>query len=521
MKKEYLEMNQETPFLIFKKKSIIFLSLIVIVGLLIRFYYVPYGIPVTLDAFSGYFLYAIDISILGNLPPNYTLSQSGWGEFLSLFFMSFHSDNFIEYMNLQRTISVLLSGLTIIPVYFICKKFFNNNYSLIGASIFAFEPRIIINSTLGVSEPLYILAISLGILFFLNYNRKIIYLSFGFFGWATIIRPEGQFWFIAFSIIYFLRFRKNYKNLILYLLCIAVFLLVLSPIVIHRIQCCEDDAIIGRILSELSNYEKNPINSDIQSNPISYGPNFGNGFKLLGWSLVPIFIILVPIGLIPIFRRWKFPEYLTIVVPSILAFPIMYSLSIAPDSRYIFPIYPILCIVSLFGIKWIISNFKNKKLVMCIIISLIILTSITFLDFQKNDYTNDKEAYEISKIIINEVNVISKNSKVVEFFKVAEIENRWPISEYTGRLSDSFEIKRIPVNGFSNLTDLIIFGKNEGLTHIITDESEHTPKYMKDIFYNEKNYKYLIKEFDSSELGYEYNVKMYKIDYKIFDELQR
>ena len=147
------------------EKSIVFLSVILIVALIIRLYYVPYGLPITLDGFTGYFSYALDISILRDFP-NYSPSQSGWGEFLSLFFMNFRSDNFIDYMDLQRTISVILSAITVIPIYFICKKFFNNYYSLIGALIFAFEPRIIINSTLGISEPLYILAISLEYYFF-------------------------------------------------------------------------------------------------------------------------------------------------------------------------------------------------------------------------------------------------------------------------------------------------------------------------------------------------------------------
>ena len=281
MEKNYSKPNQKLKYLNIEERSIFILPVICLVALIIRFYYVPYGIPVTFDAFAGYFLYALDISILGNLP-NYTLSQSGWPEFLSLFFMNFHSENLIDYMNLQRTISVILSGITVIPIYFICKKFFNNYYSLIGATIFALEPRIIINSTIGVSEPLYILAISLGILFFLNSNKKIIYLSFGFFAWATIIRPEGQFWFVAFSIIYFLRFRKNRKDMAMFLVCLLVFLLVLSPIVIHRIQCCENDAIIGRILIEISNYDNNPTQSNVDTNTVSYGPNFINGVKLFG-----------------------------------------------------------------------------------------------------------------------------------------------------------------------------------------------------------------------------------------------
>ena len=183
-------------------KSILFLIIIVTSGLLIRFLYIPINIPITYDGFTGYYLYALDISILGNLP-NYTLSQSGWGEFLSLFFMTFDSQNLIDQMNLQRITSAVLSGLTIIPIYFITRKFFSEYYSLIAAVIFAFEPRIILNSILGISEPLYIFAISLGILFFLSSNKKWIYCSFSFFAWATIIRPEGLFWFIGFSIIYF------------------------------------------------------------------------------------------------------------------------------------------------------------------------------------------------------------------------------------------------------------------------------------------------------------------------------
>ena len=105
------------------------------------------------DAFNGYFLYALDISTLGHFP-NYSPVQSGWPEFLSLFFMSYNSENLIDYSNLQRSISIILSGITVIPIFYICKKFFNNYYSLIGAIIFALEPRIIINSTIGISEPL-------------------------------------------------------------------------------------------------------------------------------------------------------------------------------------------------------------------------------------------------------------------------------------------------------------------------------------------------------------------------------
>lgn len=514
MKNNFPTSCDENRYSNIEEKSLYFLPVICIVALIIRFYYVPYDIPINFDAFSGYFLYALDISILGHLP-NYTLSQSGWGEFLSLFFMNFHSDSLIDYMNFQRTISVILSGITVIPIYFICKKFFDNYYALIGALIFALEPRIIINSTLGISEPLYILSISLGILLFLNLNKKIMYSSFGFFAWATIIRPEGQFWFVVFSIGYFLHFRKSPKDLVMFLVCLGIFLLVLSPIVIHRIQCCDNDAIIGRILGEISNYSNESTESTTDTNSVSYGPNFIQGMKLFGWSLIPIFIIFVPLGLIQIFRQFRYPNYLLALVPTILLIPIIYSVSIAPDTRYVYPLFPIFCVISLFGIKLIIGNFDNKKIILGVVISGIILGSVIFLDYKKIDYAEDKEAHNISKLIIKNIQGVNKGTEVVGFFKVVEIENRWPINESLGKLSDSFEINQFSTKEFSSLDEFIEIGKKNGLTHLIIDQSQNMPDFFKDVYINEEKYPYLVKEFDSLEYGYDYHVKKFRINYDV------
>jgi len=516
LEKNHSQPSQNLKYSNIEKKSILVLPIICLIALIIRFYYIPYGLPITLDGFTGYFLYALDISILGHLP-NYTLSQSGWSEFLSLFFMNFHSEHLIDYMNLQRTISVILSGLTVIPIYFICRKFFSEYYSLIGAIIFAFEPRIILNSTLGISEPLYILAISLGILFFLSSNKKIMYSSFGFFAWATIIRPEGLFWFVAFFIVYSLRFRKKRKDLAMFLVCLAIFLLVLSPIVIHRIQCCGNDGIIGRILSEMSHYDSSSAELNFQINSISYGPNFVEGIKLFGWSVIPIFIIFVPIGLVSILKQLKYPNYLLILTPVVLSIPIIYSVSIAPDTRYVYPLFPLFCVISLFGIKWIVDNFNNKKIILGIIIFGIIIWSTIFLDYKKIDHVEDNEAYNISKSIINDIGGVNKGSKVVEFFKVAEIDNIWPITEFSGKLSESFKIKRFSTKEFKSLEEFIKFGKKNGLTHLVIDNNQDMPDFLMDVYNNEDKYQYLVKEYDSQEYGYTYHVKKFKINYQEFN----
>ncbi len=498
------------------KNPLVLLSIICGVSIIIRLIFVPYGLPVTLDAFTSYFWYALDISILGNLP-NYTLAQSGWSEFLSLFFMLFSSDNLITYMDLQRTVSVVLSSITVIPIYFICKKFFNSNYSLIGAIIFALEPGIIINSTLGISEPLYILSITLGILLFLNSNKKVIYLSFGFFAWATIIRPEGQFWFIAFSIIYFLRFRKKRKDLIMFLICLSIFLLVLSPIVIHRIQCCDTDAIVGRILIETSNYVSNSIESNIQTN--SYGPNFVEGIKLFGWSLFPIFSIFVPIGLVFIFRQFNYPNYLLIGIPVILSVPILYSVSIAPDTRYVYPLFPIFCVISLFGIKWIYEKFQNKKIISIIVIIVIVSSSIVFLDIKKVNFTEDIETYQISKLLMNDIKGVNEGPKIIQYMQIVELENKWPFKETTGEQIKEYEIKTTSSSNYNNLNEFLTSQKLN-ITHLVVDENERNPDYILNILINENNFPYLIKEFDSLENHYNYHVKIYRIDYNIFNNTQ-
>ena len=529
MENNYFKQNQKLKYISFEKKPVLILLIICITGLLIRFHYVPYGMPVSADAFNGYFLYALDISTLGHFP-NYSLSQSGWPEFLSLFFMNYNSENLIDYSNLQRSISIILSGITVIPIFYICKKFFNNYYSLIGATIFALEPRIIINSTIGVSEPLCILAISLGILFFLNVNKKIIYLAFAFFAWATIIRPEGQFWFIAFSIAYLVRFRRKRKDLIMYLICLAVFLLVLSPIVMHRVECCESDMIFDRIIGEIKNYfpqepiEQNENNIVTPEEPveqnenIAYGPNWINGIKLFGWSLIPVFIIFVPIGLIPIFKHLKYPNYLLVLVPTVIAIPIMYSVSIAPDTRYVYPLFPIFCVISLFGIKWIASNFDNKKLILGIIVFSIIMGSIIFLDFKKIDYGYDEKSYEISKIIIKDIKGVNDDSIASKFFKLIEIENGGPIIESVGQISERYKINQIYSKPFTSLDEFIELGKKEGLTHLVIDNNPNMQDFFIDVYDNEEKYQYLVKEYDSEEHGYNYHVKKFKINYEYFNE---
>ena len=72
--------------------------------------------PVVSISRLGEFYTAIET---GESPFAIYIQNNGWPLFVSVFFNVLNSDNVLDYMNLQRTISVILSGITVIPIYFI------------------------------------------------------------------------------------------------------------------------------------------------------------------------------------------------------------------------------------------------------------------------------------------------------------------------------------------------------------------------------------------------------------------
>ena len=193
-----------------KRNLIVIIFGIITASILIRIYFYPFDLPITHDG-DYYFSYAIDFTILGKIPDDYTLPNNGWPMLLSFLFSIFDFNSAQEYMNLQRVLSMSISVLTIIPVYFICRKFFPPIISIIGASFFAFSPQIIQNSILGITEPLFICLIAISILFFLDKKINFVYYSFWILAIASIVRYEGIILLIPFSIMFFIKFRNKQK----------------------------------------------------------------------------------------------------------------------------------------------------------------------------------------------------------------------------------------------------------------------------------------------------------------------
>ena len=73
---------------------------------------------------------------------------------------------------------------------------------------------------------------------------------------------------------------------------------------------------------------------------------------------------------------------------------------------------------------------------------------------------------------------------------------------------------RFSTNNYNSLQEFLIDSKDNGLTHLVIDNSSTRPIFLKDVFNNEKNFPYLIKEYDSKDRGLNYHVKIFKIDYE-------
>jgi hypothetical protein len=79
------------------------------------------------------------------------------------------------------------------------------------------------------------------------------------------------------------------------------------------------------------------------------------------------------------------------------------------------------------------------------------------------------------------------------------------------------KVVRISVYG-KTIEELIINGETKGLKYIgILEDGSYFFPFLNDIYFNEENYPYMKKVFDSNEMGYkEFKIKVFEIDYKNF-----
>ena len=334
------------------------------------------------------------------------------------------------------------------------------------------------------------------------------FLSFIFASCCTIVRSEGIFLFFTLTILFFIKYKISKDIFKIYFPCIVVFMLILIPIMDYRIEVAGYDGIFqraalgtGQILSMTNNSGDTKIVDGIEL-----------FVKYLGWIMIPNFLLFLPLGAILFLKNRTKNSNFIIIFTLVSSIPIFYAYIVqAQDTRYLYFLFPIFTLISLYSVRIFISKISHKDIALFIIILGILFSSIGFYEYLKNDYTNEKEQNEISKIISDEISGINFHPTLTHYMRAGELPSMWPFV-----FNDkNHKIKIISTMDYNNLDNFIINSKDD-LTHIIVDDNIKLPKYLQDVYYNGEEVEYLDKVFDSKLSGFNHHSKLFKINYEKF-----
>jgi len=486
--------------------------IIFLVGISIRFFYFPFDLPLIMDGLDN-FIYATAINYYGHLPVEWTPINNGWPIFLSFWFSIINLENTLQYMQLQRVISIIISSLIMIPVYFLCKKYFDEKIALVGVALIAFDPRMILNSLLGITDSLFILLGITSLVLFLKYERKIMLISFILASCATIVRAEGLFLFITLTILFFIKYKISKEILKTYIPCLIVFMLILIPIIDYRIDVAGYDGIFQRGAlgaTQIISMTDSDDNSEIIDGLSLFA-------KYLGWIMIPNFLIFLPFGVILFFKHRKKETNFIIIFVVICSIPILYAyLRQAQDTRYLYALFPIFSLISLYSVKSYLEKFKRKDLIIFLMIAGILTSSIIFYEYKKIDYEKERELNEFAKSIPIVIGGLNYHPTVTQYIGPSEVKEEWPFVFY----DETRKIETVQTNNYNNLSDFISNNKNK-LTHLIIDDNSNLPDFLNEIYHNEEKFKYLNKIYDSKSMNYNFEIKIFEIDFEKFNLNQK
>ena len=490
----------------------------------------------------------------GDFSPN-SAKTLGWSLFLSPFFELVNSENFLDYSNTARTISIVISLFSIFIMYKLSRKFFPEKYSLVAACLFAFEPHLNYNSGQALSEPLYILIFMISFYFILNQNSKLFYLSFLFTGLLVWVRLPGAIMLLAISIIFFYHSKLSSKTFVKFILGLSIFFLIITPILVNRYDTY-GDPLYFELGTSLFTGEFGTLQSvdtiDLEYSAIDYiddysVPEFIHRFILTGiFNIVeqltkisfPYLIILIPIGILFSFRafdqRQKSINANWILILTTISLMII-TFSVIPERRFLYYLLPFLIIFATIPIQRLIeyglSTFsftkKQKHYSLILILGVIIvLSSLFMMRYDVMDKFEEQEQIKLAQLLNNKIsgNILDAGNALrgISFAELSEFNMKLNLNEQrfpSSPVSITEDIKIINISGAS-LDDFILNGEKENLKYIAINQDGVTEiwyPFLSDIYYNEQQYSYLKKIIDTNELGFtKFKVKVFEIDYDKF-----
>ena len=522
-----LKESNEKFKLNYRYSSLLILSSLIGIGFLIRLYYIPFQVPISLDGID-YFVYTVVINKEGYFPTGYLSSNFGWSTFLSPIFSIMGNSEMLELMNVQRMVSCFISVLTAIPIYFICKTFFKRNIAILGAVLFLFEPRIIENSVLGISDPIFIFFVAVTIMFVFVKETKLFYLSFIFAALAGFTRYEGFLLIFPILITFFIR--KDFQKISIIRVSLGVILFISIMFFINMTAYDQSNLNIlspifggvnyvsNHVLSDNSDYDDQFFGDNVENRYQVFVSNSITGYtKYLGWIMIPILGLFIIPGFF--LTRKKVTKnkiiFLSFIIFISIASIYAYGRGIQ-ETRYL---YPLILIFVLFGCQFFnyISKKYDIKKIMIVVIPLIIVLSILFIEYDKIDYEYEREMYDATLFLVSKADGVNNYENGSKYVKVADLQNSWPELLSKGENKKmALVTKKFNVEGFDGPLEYIKFNKDKGLTHLLIKKGDQN-KFFGDILVNEEKYSYLEKIYDSKDLGFKNQIKIFKINYNVFD----
>jgi len=510
----------ESTLQLSRSKIILCLVLIASISLGLKLYSTDFSLPVNSDNLL-FALHAI-AHTNGDFSQT-TYVGMGWSLFVSPFFSLINSDNFIDYSNTIRVLSMSLATCSIPVMYIVSRKFFDHKYALLGASLLAFEPHLNYNAGLGFTEPLFIITILSSFYFVLSKNTKYIIPSLILTGVVFWIRPNGFIIFLIITVIYFITLRGQKHYFRNYALGLILFLIVISPMLLQKYEQFGDP-----FYSEYSerifagSYEKIAGENTARLNPtmMDYIENEGLGSLLENYILkgffntlmvlskisLPYLFILIPFGILFSFRAFdQDRNYIRanwiFILLSLASMLIV--IAVIPERRFLYFLLPFLIIFSVIPIQRVVeyglSAFsftkKQKNIFLIIVIFIVIILSgcFTVFGFGKPDVSFENEKKDFAKFVINNLHgttlrefgpatdyvVYQIITEPAAQFKQYKINSEW--KDYQELDENEGGFNNISIYGKS-LGELVENGKEFELKYIIAKKEKNFYPFLSDLF---------------------------------------
>ena len=219
--------------------------------------------------------------------------------------------------------------------------------------------------------------------------------------------------------------------------------------------------------------------------------------------------------------------------------------AIVDERRFLFPLFPFLIILSTiaihrvtnYGLSTFSFNEKQKSIFLGIVVGIVLLLSTIFtagigefgyglpnsvLEHEKIEFTEYLVENFDGRILrdatsldyLHYVSLVSSDSGDFKSFKSPREKDPFPDLYKPGK------VVWISVNG-KTIKELVTNGETKELKYIgILENGSYFFPFLNDLYYNEGQYPYMEKFFDSDEMNYkEFKIKVFEINYEKFHDL--